>query len=112
MSAASAVRTGCKRCTVAFATRERQYLWRVELPADARIGEALAAARTLTAPAELAAEIPWDSASVGIYGELRSRDDGYADGDRIELYRPLERDPRERRRERVQRERRSGKRRR
>ena len=110
MSAASAVRAGCKRCTVAFATRERQYLWRVELPADARIGEALAAARTLTASAELAAEIPWDSASVGIFGELRARDDGYADGDRIELYRPLERDPRERRRERVQRERRTGKR--
>jgi putative ubiquitin-RnfH superfamily antitoxin RatB of RatAB toxin-antitoxin module len=33
------------------------------------------------------------------------------DGDRIELYRPLGRDPRERRRERVERERRSGKRR-
>ena len=110
MSAASRGSTACKRCTVAFATRERQYLWRVELPADARIGEALAAARTLTAPSELAAEIPWDSASVGIFGEPRSRDDGYADGDRIELYRPLERDPRERRRERVQRERRSGKR--
>jgi len=25
-----------KRCTVAFATRERQYLWSVELPADPR----------------------------------------------------------------------------
>jgi putative ubiquitin-RnfH superfamily antitoxin RatB of RatAB toxin-antitoxin module len=32
-----------------------------------------------------------------------------ADGDRIELYRPLRRDPRQRRRERVQHERRSGK---
>jgi len=42
-----------------------------------------------------------------VFGELRSRSDGCADGDRIELYRPLERDPRERRRERVQRERRS-----
>jgi uncharacterized protein len=108
VSAASAGGRGCKRCTVAFATRERQYLWSVELPADARIAEALAAARALAASAELAAEIPWDSASVGIFGELRSRSDGYADGDRIELYRPLQRDPRERRRERVQRERRSG----
>lgn len=108
MSAGSGGGTGCKRCTVAFATRERQFLFRVELPADARIAEALAAARVLAASTELAAEIPWDSASVGIFGELRSRSDGYADGDRIELYRPLERDPRERRRERVQRERRSG----
>ena len=111
MSAASVAGRGCKRCTVAFATRERQYLWSVELPADARIAEALAAARALAASAELAAEIPWDSASVGIFGELRSRNDEYADGDRIELYRALERDPRERRRERVQRERRSAARR-
>jgi putative ubiquitin-RnfH superfamily antitoxin RatB of RatAB toxin-antitoxin module len=108
VSAASSGGTGCKRCTVAFATRERQYLWRIELPTGACIAEALAAARGLAASAELAAEIPWDSATVGIFGELRSRSDGYADGDRIELYRPLERDPRERRRERVQRERRSG----
>ena len=102
----------CKRCTVAFATRERQFLFQVELPAEARIAEALAAAQALAASADLAAEIPWESASVGIFGELRSRSDGCADGDRIELYRPLERDPRERRRERVQRERRAGKRRR
>ena len=108
MSPASGGGTAGKRCTVAFATRERQFLFRVELPADARIAEALAAARALAASAEPAAEIPWDSASVGIFGELRSRSDGCADGDRIELYRPLGRDPRERRRERVQRERRSG----
>ena len=96
-----------KRCTVAFATRERQYLWSVELPTEARIAEALAAARVLAAAQELSVEIPWESAPVGVFGELRSRSDGCADGDRIELYRPLERDPRERRRERVQRERRS-----
>jgi putative ubiquitin-RnfH superfamily antitoxin RatB of RatAB toxin-antitoxin module len=47
---------------------------------------------------------------VGIYGEARRRDEQFADGDRIELYRPLRRDPRERRRERVQRERSAAKR--
>ena len=109
---ASAAGAGRKRCTVAFATPERQFLFRVELPVDARIAEALAAARALAASTEPDAEIPWDSASVGVFGELRSRSDGYADGDRIELYRPLERDPRARRRERVQRERRSGRQRR
>ena len=88
------------RCTVAFATRERQYLWSVELPPAARIADALAAA-----------QVPWDSAPVGVFGEPRTRSDRCVDGDRIELYRPLGRDPRERRRERVERERRSGKRR-
>ncbi len=98
-----------KRCTVVWATRERQYLWSVALTPPARIADALAAAREMAA-GELAAEIPWESAPVGVFGELRARTDICADGDRIELYRPLGADPRERRRERVQRERRSGKR--
>ena len=93
-----------KRCTVAWATRERQYLWHVEVPSSARIADALAAARRM-ASAAIAAEIPWDSASVGVFGERRARSDHCADGDRIELYRPLRSDPRQRRRERVQRER-------
>ena len=109
MSVTKAGGTDRKRCTVAFATRERQYLWSVELPTEACIAEALAAARALAASMGLTTAIPWDSANVGVFGELRSRNDGYADGDRIELYRPLERDPREQRRERVQRERRSSK---
>jgi putative ubiquitin-RnfH superfamily antitoxin RatB of RatAB toxin-antitoxin module len=101
-----------KYCTVAFATRERQYLWSVELPASARIAEALAAARELAATEPRTVEIPWDSAPVGIFGEPRLRSDGCADGDRIELYRPLEQDPRAARRERVQRERRAARQRR
>jgi hypothetical protein len=97
-----------KRCTVAFALRERQYLWSVELPAGARIADALAAARS-QAPAALAAQVPWDSAPVGVFGELRTRSDSCADGDRIEIYRPLGADPRERRRARVEHERRGRK---
>jgi putative ubiquitin-RnfH superfamily antitoxin RatB of RatAB toxin-antitoxin module len=95
-----------KRCVVAYATRTRQHLWSVELPWPAPIAVAGAAARPAADPA---AAIPWDAAAVGIFGEPRARTDSCADGDRIELYRPLRRDPRERRRERVQRERRSGK---
>jgi uncharacterized protein len=91
-----------KRCTVVYALPQRQYQWALELPAQARIGDALAAARAL-APAP---SIPWDSAPVGIFGEQRQRSDDFADGDRIELYRPLPSDPRARRRARVQRERR------
>ena len=98
-----------KRCTVAYATRERQYLWSLQLPRSASIAEALAAARA--GAGEAAAMIPWDTAAVGIFGEPRTRDELFADGDRIELYRPLRRDPRERRRERVQRAARAGRRR-
>ena len=105
MSPASGAPAG-KHCVVAYATRTRQYLWKVALPLHASIADALAAAR---AAADPAAPIPWDSAAVGIFGEPRARTDSCADGDRIELYRPLRRDPRQRRRERVQRERRSGK---
>jgi putative ubiquitin-RnfH superfamily antitoxin RatB of RatAB toxin-antitoxin module len=42
-----------------------------------------------------------------VFGEPRARTAPCADGDRIELYRPLERDPRARRRERAARERRN-----
>lgn len=85
-----------KRCLVAYADSARQYLWPVELSAEATIAEAIEAARG-QAPE---ADIPWDSAPVGIFGELRTRADAPADGDRIELYRPLREDPKERRRAR------------
>jgi putative ubiquitin-RnfH superfamily antitoxin RatB of RatAB toxin-antitoxin module len=98
---------GLKRCLIAYATRSRQYLWQVELPATASIAEALAAARRAGAEQELGAGFPWETAVVGVFGTVRQRTDVCADGERIEIYRPLTRDPRERRRERVQRERRS-----
>ncbi len=134
--------SGKKCCVVAYATREQQYLWAVELPADATIGDAIEAARQIAVesatrvdtsdgkrvgaaatsvrsevPAIARAEavvgvaladaapvdVPWNTAPVGIFGELRDRQDIPADGDRIEIYRPLRSDPRERRRESVRR---------
>jgi len=86
-----------KRCLIAYAAPNRQYLIPVELPGDACIDDALVAAR-LAAPQ---APVPWDSASVGIFGELRGRAAVPQDGDRIELYRPLRQEPRERRRDRA-----------
>jgi hypothetical protein len=83
-----------KHCVVSYADPARQYLWTVVLPPEATIGEAIEAARR-QAPN---AEIPWESAPVGIFGEPRSRADRPADGDRIELYRPLREDPKARRR--------------
>jgi len=97
-----------KHCLVAYATRERQYLWEVELPPEATIADALAAARRIAerdSPGPAAAV--WDGAPVGVFGEPRKRTARCEDGDRIELYRPLQADPRARRRERVQRSRRA-----
>jgi putative ubiquitin-RnfH superfamily antitoxin RatB of RatAB toxin-antitoxin module len=88
-----------KRCVVAYATAERQYLWSVDLPDNASIADAISAARAQAAQLD----VPWDDAPVGIFGELRSRGDTPRDGDRIELYRAMPYDPREERRERVRR---------
>ena len=96
-----------KRCSVAWAGAQEQALWSLVLGADACIADALHAARAAAGSAAQFAEIPWDSAPVGIFGEPRQRSDSFADGDRIELYRPLTRDPRERRREQVARARRA-----
>jgi len=105
---------GSKRCVVAYATRDHQYLWTVDLPREATVREAINAAQGLAADTrttrgggEQMEQIPWDTAPVGIFGELCDRDAVPADGDRIEIYRPLLSDPRERRREKVRRDRRS-----
>jgi putative ubiquitin-RnfH superfamily antitoxin RatB of RatAB toxin-antitoxin module len=45
--------------------------------------------------------VDWDAAVIGVWGRVRPRSDGLADGDRVEIYRPLHQDPKERRRERA-----------
>ena len=95
---------GRKRCVVAYATRERQYLWAVDVAVDATIADTIEAARQLADEPD----VPWETAPVGIFGELRERSDCPAEGDRVELYRPLPNDPRDRRRERVQQQRKAG----
>ena len=88
-----------KRCTVAFATPERQYEWSVELTAEASISQALERVRDEAG----ALDIPWGTCDVGIFGRICDRNTVPRDGDRIELYRPLACDPKEARRERVRR---------
>jgi putative ubiquitin-RnfH superfamily antitoxin RatB of RatAB toxin-antitoxin module len=105
---------GSKRCVVAYATPDHQYLWTIDLPAEATVAEALTTARGFAADTRTTRGtrveidgIPWDTAPVGIFGELCDRQTVPVDGDRIEIYRPLQSDPRERRREKVRRDRRS-----
>jgi hypothetical protein len=69
----------------------------LELADAATIGEALAAAHALLGTAELAAP----DAATGVFGQLRPHAFVPADGDRIEIYRPLSADPRTQRRARV-----------
>jgi putative ubiquitin-RnfH superfamily antitoxin RatB of RatAB toxin-antitoxin module len=95
-----------KRCVVAYATRERQYLWAVDVPAGATIADVIEAARQLADEPD----VPWETAPVGIFGQLRERSDCPAEGDRVEIYRPLPSDPRDKRRERVQKQRKAGRR--
>ena len=85
-----------KRCTVAYATPERQWLWAVTLADGATVADALEQVRAQVA----GLEVPWN-ADVGIFGELCDRAAVPRDGDRIEIYRPLKADPKESRRARA-----------
>jgi len=90
---------------VCWAGPERQMLRALHLPAGACIADALAALHaelTREDPA-LASSIDWQGATVGIHGAGRERSAELRDGDRIEIYRPLQRDPKEGRRQRAQR---------
>ena len=102
---------GTKRCTVVYALHEHQRLWTVELPPEASVGDALEAARRQAEAGreeEVAAQVPWQSAPVGIFGEIVERGHVPEDGDRIEIYRPLQHDPKLTRRERARRHRTRG----
>jgi len=92
-----------KRCVVAYATRDAQWLWPVEVPQDANVAAVIGAAR-LVANRD---EVPWESAALGIFGQPCQRTDVPADGDRIEIYRPLAADPKARRRQQVENQRRA-----
>ena len=91
------------RCWVAYATRDRQYLWELELPGAATVQDALLAARRACESDVEPAPIPWDEAAVGIFGEPCDRSASLRHGDRVELYRPLLQDPTQARRERARR---------
>lgn len=82
---------------IAFATPDEQAVIRVTLPKGTSVAEALRA----SAIAERFPDVDFDAASVGVWGHVVSRNRLIRDGDRIEVYRPLEREPREARRERA-----------
>jgi putative ubiquitin-RnfH superfamily antitoxin RatB of RatAB toxin-antitoxin module len=88
-----------KRCTVVCDTPIGFLSCELQLPDDATIDTALAAARVQLG--DEAAD--WERGATGVYGKVRQRGYLWVDADRIELYRPLQLDPKARRRERARR---------
>ena len=78
------------RIEVVQAHAERAEIVKLELPAGATVRDAPAAAGI-------------DSQRVGIFGKRVSADARLADGDRVEVYRPLQIDPKQARRQRARR---------
>lgn len=82
---------------MAYALPEIQHVEALSLPAGATVGDALSA----VACREPFASLDLTAMPVGIYGEPVERQRVLADGDRVELYRPLQVDPRDARRQRL-----------
>jgi hypothetical protein len=80
---------------VVFATANRQQLIAVSLPCDATVDTAIAKSSI----ARYFPEHNLDALQVGVWGRLVARDHVLSDGDRVEIYRALELDPREARRQ-------------
>jgi uncharacterized protein len=85
-------------CLVAVDLPEGPWLCEVQLAAGATVAEAIAAARTRASGQPGAAQFDWDGAATGLWGKRCERSALVQPGDRLELYRPLPGDPRERRR--------------
>ena len=69
----------------------------LHLPPGSTVGEAIRACGLLAR----CPEIDLDRNRVGIFGRLVQRDTPLRDGDRVEIYRPLNADPKEARRRRA-----------
>lgn len=85
------------RVEVVYATPARQALYSLQVPAGATVREAIEASGVLAA----FPEIDLDRNRVGIHGRLAMLSAPLADGDRVEILRPLQADPQDARRRRA-----------
>lgn len=81
-----------------YALPERQYMSQFELETGACIRDVIMQSGILEEYAELGLE----NLSVGIFGKRKTLDTEVMDNDRVEIYRPLQIDPKEARRRRAQ----------
>lgn len=87
------------RVEVAYALADKQYLYALEVPLGTSVEQAVALS-------PLSQDVPGvEVKQVGIYSRPVSLDTPLREGDRVEVYRPLKADPRERRRKEVEAER-------
>ena len=82
------------RVEVVFELAERQELLVVEVPDGSTVGEAIENSRL----ARQFPEIDMGDLQAGVWGRPVERDHIVTEGDRVELYRSLEMDPRDARR--------------
>lgn len=82
---------------VAYAAADRQYLVTLEVPAGTTISGAIEHCREQRLLPEAAFQYP----DLGIFGRRAPPERVLAPGDRVEVYRPLEADPKEARRRRA-----------
>lgn len=80
---------------VVYATADRQVLLPVTLPATSTVADAL----LLSGLPRQFSEVDFDRLQAGIWGHAVTREHVLVDGDRVEIYRPLELDPKEARRQ-------------
>ncbi len=80
---------------IVFATADDQMLCVLTVPSDATITDVI----EMSVLAEHFPEHDLDALRVGVWGHPADRSQTVNDGDRIEIYRPLEIDPREARRQ-------------
>lgn len=82
------------KVTVAYATATAQHLLVVDLADGATVADAVDASGLLT----LEPDVQPESARIGIWNRLCRLDTRLREGDRVEIYRPLQVDPKEARR--------------
>lgn len=87
------------RVCVAFAQPRFQRLVHLQLPQGSRLIDAVQASGLLRDFPEIAQS----PLRLGVFGRERAQSELLGDGDRVEIYRPLQADPKEARRQRAER---------
>lgn len=82
---------------VAYATPEQQIIIALQVPENTTLASAIAASGLLAR----FPDIDVKRNALGIFGKICSSDQLLKTGDRVEIYRPLLRDPKEARRQRA-----------
>lgn len=87
-----------KNIEVVYALPREQTLFKLQVPADTTVAEAIKLSGVLQAYPD----IDLEKNKFGIFGKLTQADAVLCDRDRIEIYRPLRADPKEVRRKRAE----------